>query len=51
MDVDGYPICLDIPGGDKNLNGVRQRFLTDPNNDKVTDIIVNDKNNQIRLFI
>lgn len=51
IDVDGFPICLDIPGGEKNLDGVYQRFLTDPNKDKVTDIVVLDKNNAIRLFL
>jgi hypothetical protein len=51
IEVDGYPICLDLPWGEQNLDGVYQRFLTDPNNDKITDIVVNDKNNEIRLFL
>ena len=51
VDVDGYPICLDIPWWEKNLDGVYQRFLTDYNKDKVTDIVTLDKNNTIRLFL
>lgn len=56
IEVDGYPICLNLDedsaqSDPTNLDSVYQRFLTDPNKDKVTDIVVNDKNNNIRLFL
>lgn len=56
LDVDGYPICLNLGEGQEerngsSLDGVYQWFLSDPNKDKVTDIVVNDKNNTVRLFL
>lgn len=59
VDVDGYPLCLDLTpkqdiwsGTDQatDFGNVYQRMLTDPNNDKVTDIVVLDRSNTIRLF-
>lgn len=51
VDVDWYPVCLDVPDGDIWLDGVRERTLTDVNNDKIVDIITNDKNNNIKTFL
>ena len=51
VDVDGYPVCLDVPSGDVWLDGVRERQLTDINNDRVVDILTNDRNNEIKVFL
>lgn len=51
VDVDGYPVCLDVPNGDVWLDGVWERQLTDINNDKVVDILTNDKNNEVKVFL
>lgn len=42
FDVNGQPICLDVPSGDTSLAGVYQLFIADMNHDANSDIITND---------
>lgn len=51
IDVDGYPVCLSIPDGDVWLDGLREWKLTDANSDKIVDILTNDRNNEIKIFL
>lgn len=49
FDVHGTPICLDVPTGDTSLDGVRQLFVRDMNNDMYADIVTHDINGAIRI--
>jgi hypothetical protein len=50
FDVNGQPICIDVPAGEKSLSNVYQLFIEDMNRDGRADIITNDTKWRIRIF-
>jgi hypothetical protein len=50
IDVDGMPLCLDIPGGPDDLGGLVQLFVKDMDLDGAVDIITNDNEGAIQIF-
>lgn len=50
FDVNGLPVCLDVPSWDTNVSGIWDLFVADMNRDSRTDIITNDSRGQVRIF-
>jgi hypothetical protein len=50
FDVNGIPVCIDVPSWDTSLSNVRDLYIEDMNNDGITDIISNDSRGQVRIF-
>lgn len=50
FDVNGSPICIDVPSGNTSLQDVWQLFIEDMNKDKQADIITYDVSGKIRIF-
>lgn len=50
FDVDGYPVCLDIPGGPDDLSQLYYWTIRDMDDDKGIDITTYDYNGDIKVF-
>lgn len=42
IDVDGYPVCLNLPNGPDSVKGAHQIFMYDMDLDGALDIVTND---------
>lgn len=42
IDVDGYPVCLPVPGGPDRIENAHQLFVRDMDLDGALDIVTND---------
>lgn len=49
IDVDGFPVCLDLPGGPDAYDTVHQFFMRDMDLDGSVDIITNDIHGTVRI--
>jgi FG-GAP-like repeat len=50
FDVDGYPVCLDIPGGPDDLSQLYYWTIRDMDNDGGIDITTYDHNGDVKVF-
>lgn len=50
FDVDGTPVCLDIPGGPQSVEELYQIFVQDMDKDGKVDIVTNDSLWDIKIF-
>jgi hypothetical protein len=50
FDVDGYPVCLDIPGGPDDLSKLHYWTIRDMDNDGGIDVTTYDHNGDIKVF-